>query len=222
MPSTLLTTYWDQLYQHQVPEQANWYQPRATAALQLLATTGLSFDAPVLDVGSGHSPFLTELLAQGYTNLIATDCSATALDQHRRQLPAEQAAHVLWVVDDVTAPQYVHVLDPVLLWHDRGTLHGLLSPLQIRAYRRLLDHMLTAQGWALLGVRLPTADTPTDGGLLLHPYDAASLAELLGENYVLQRTIEEMHFTPQGEMQPYLYALFRRDDTTRTGPWQRL
>jgi hypothetical protein len=220
MAPTPRTTYWEQLYQHLSPEQVSWYEPQATTSLQLLTRTSLSFDAPILDVGSGHSPFLTQLLARGYVNLIAADCSATALDQHRQQLPAEQAERVLWVVDDVTDSQYLHVLDPVMLWHDRGTLHGLLTPAQVGGYRRLLDHMVMAHGWALLGVRLPGEQALSDAGLLVHPYDAAGLIALLGESYVLHQTIEEVHITPEGEPQPYLFALFRRNETSRQGAWR--
>lgn len=222
MASLLLSAYWDQWYAQADPAQASWHQERAAAALDLIARIALPFDAPLIDVGSGHSPLLTALLAQGYANVIAADISATALDQHRRSLPAEQAARVLWVVDDVTAPQHLVVLEPVVLWHDRGLLDGLLSPGQTAAYRRLLDHMVVARGWVVLGVRAPTAGTPpTNAGLLVQPYDAAGLAALLGPDYELQHTINEVHRTPQGQEQPHLYALFQRNETSRSGAWQR-
>jgi hypothetical protein len=215
MPTPLRTTYWNQLHQHLAPEQAPWYQPRATASLELLARTALPFDAPILDVGSGHSPFLTKLLDQGYFNLIATDCSVTALDQHRRGLAPAQAEQVLWVVDDLIDPHFLPALNPVLLWHDRGVLHGLLSPAEPA------DYMLAAHGWALLGVRLPAEQPLSEGGLLIQPYDAAGLGALLGESYALRHTVEELHVTPEGETQPYLYALFQRNGTSREGAWPK-
>ncbi|GAA3995470.1 class I SAM-dependent methyltransferase [Hymenobacter fastidiosus] len=221
MPPSLLTTYWDQLYAQRTPEQSSWYQPYPTVSLSLFAETGLPFDAPIVDVGSGLSPFLNELLAQGYFNLIATDCSATALDQHCRALPSAQAERVLWVVDDVTASEHLPLLDPVLLWHDRGLLHTLRSPAQIATYCRLLHHMVDAHGWVLLAVRAPTAapvSTP-DAGLLVQPYTTAEIAALLGPSYTLHTAREETHQPPQGALQPYTHVLFRRNDTRREGKW---
>lgn len=220
MTSSSLRFYWNQLYSQQAPEQASWYQPHATASLQLFSRAELPFDAPILDVGSGLSPFLNGLLAQGYTNLIATDVSATALDQHRRGLPPEQAERVLWVVDDLTDPQHLPLLDPVLLWHDRATLHGLVNSRQAATYCRLLHHMVAAHGWVLVGVRAPEADgPPSDAGLLTQPYDVASLQALLGPDFTLHCDLQEPHHTPQGQIQPYTYALFQRNATARAGTW---
>jgi hypothetical protein len=214
------TTYWENLYAYGILEQRSWYQPQALASLRLFETTALSYDAPILDVGAGHSPFLTALLERGYANLIAADCSATALHQLRQQLPEQQAGHVLWVVDDVTAPQHLFQLEPVLLWHDRGLLHGVLGAPAQAAYRRLLDYMVLAHGWVLLGVLAPTPHGPlADGGLLVQPYDVAGLAAFLGEGYALRHVFDEVHLPPQGSHQPYTYALFQRHNAPSRGLW---
>ncbi|MCR5890414.1 hypothetical protein LRS06_22055 [Hymenobacter sp. J193] len=180
----------------------------------------MPFDAPVLDVGAGVSPFLSGLLAQGYTNLIATDLSATALAEHRRQLPPAQAEHVMWVVDDLLQPQHLPLLDPVLFWHDRAVLHGFLGSAQTAAYARLLHHMVAAHGWVLLSARAPeSAVPPTEAGLLLQPYTVADLQVLLGSNYTLQAATEEVHQPLTGDAHPYTYALFQRNATCRQAPW---
>ena len=221
MTSASLINYWNTFYAHQPLEQAPWFEPHAAAALQLFARAALPFDAPVVDVGAGLSPFLDGLLRQGYTNLIATDVSATALDRHRRQLRPEVAERVLSVVDDVTAPQHLPLLDPVVLWHDRGLLHSLLSATQTQAYCRLLNHMVLAHGWVLVGVRAPQPGPPlTEAGLLVQPYDVAALGALLGTNFALRHALEQVHQTPQGEQQAYTYGLFQRNATARTGAWQ--
>lgn len=220
MSTSSSTNYWDTLYAQQRAEQASWFEQQAAASLRLFTHTDLPFDAPVLDVGSGLSPFLNGLLDQGYVNLIATDLSATALDQHRRQLSPEQGSRVLWVVDDVTAPQHLPLLNPVLLWHDRALLHGLTSAAHTQAYCRLVHHMVDAHGWVMLGVRSPQPGPPlTDVGLLIQAYDVAGLVDLLGTNYTLRHTFDEVHQTPQGQQQGYTFTLFQRNATCRTGLW---
>ncbi|NVO33121.1 SAM-dependent methyltransferase [Hymenobacter lapidiphilus] len=221
MTPSSLSNYCDTLYAQWSPEQASWFQPQAAASLRLFAHANLPFDAPIVDVGSGLSPFFDKLLTQGYVNLIATDLSATALHQHRCRLPPAQAERVLWVVDDVTAPQHLPLLDPVLFWHDRALLHGLMSASQTATYCRLLDHMVLAHGWVLLAARAPQSGPPlTDAGLLVQPYGVAELTALLGADYALQCALDEVHETPQGEKQTYTYALFQRNATSRRGAWQ--
>ena len=220
MTTSSLSNYWDTFYAQRRPEQASWFQPQAVACLRLFAHANLPFDAPILDVGSGLSPFLDELLAQGYGNLIATDLSATALHQHQCRLPPEHAERVLWVVDDVTAPQHLPLLDPVLLWHDRALLHGLMSARQTATYCRLLNHMVLAHGWVLLAARAPQPGPAlTDAGLLVQPYGVAEFTALLGADYTLRCALNEVHETPQGEKQAYTYALFQRNATSRSGAW---
>lgn len=219
MSSASQTIFWENLYAQRRPEQASWFQRQATASLRLFAEANLPFDAPVLDVGAGVSPFLSGLLAQGYMNLIATDLSATALAEHRQQLPPALAEHVMWIVDDLLQPQHLPLLDPVLFWHDRAVLHGFVCSTQTAAYARLLHYMVAAHGWVLLSARAPESGLPpTQEGLLLQPYTVSDLQDLLGPDYTLQAVVEEMHQPPAGEAHPYTYALFQRNATHRQEP----
>ncbi|GGG61723.1 class I SAM-dependent methyltransferase [Hymenobacter glacieicola] len=185
-------------------------------ALSLLACTHLALDAPILDLGAGASTFLDVLLAQGYTNLIAADLSAAALQAHRQQLAAEQVARVLWLVDDVTHPQELRLLDPILLWHDRAMLPLLGLPAQRQAYRAMLDHMVEpGHGWVLLSVELP-GPGPHPGDLPRQPYSLDELVAFLGADYALEQYRQYEQELPSGARVRSLYALFRRRQQTTT------
>ena len=187
------------------------YRPLALAPLRLLEATGLAFDAPVLHVGADDTCFVPALLDRGYANILVVDKDPAALDGFRRQLPPEQADRVLWVVDEVSNPQHVVALEPVLLWHDRTCVQQLASADQRAGYRRLLNHMVGAHGWVLLGIQRPKG-----------PTDADQLATFLGPDYSLRHILEEIHLTPPGEPSPVRYALFKRNETRRQGPWVNL
>ncbi|MBW3129423.1 class I SAM-dependent methyltransferase [Hymenobacter profundi] len=201
-----LAAHWQHTYHQQAPPTALIPAPISVA---LLAEAGLAHDAPILDVGCGVSAFLSELLAQGYRNLIATDVSATALAQHRRLLGVEKAASILWVEDDVTDPKRIAGLDPILLWHDQGLLQECTHLSQQTAYRQLLDHMLEPGGWALLAARAPAAAEQVPS----HPlqgYDAPRLAAWLGSEYRLHQHQQHDYARLFAPPQPYTYALFQR------------
>lgn len=205
-----LAERWNARYQ-QVPPLAPL--ANADSSLRLASATGLAHDAPILDVGCGTSAFLAGLLAQRYRNLLATDISATALQQHRRQLGPERADQILWLEDDITNPRQVRALQPILLWHDQGLLQEFPTVPQQAAYRRLLDHMLLPGGWLILAARAPDAAVP-EGKLT---YTAAQLAALLGEDYQVQQHFQAPYGRLTEAVQPYTYALFRRGLHPRHG-----
>lgn len=202
--------HWNARYQ-QLPPLAPLTQ--ADTSLRLIADTGLAHDAPILDVGCGTSAFLAGLLAQRYGNLLATDISATALQQHQRQLGAEQADRILWLEDDILNPRQLRTLEPILLWHDQGLLQEFTKVPQQAAYRQLLDHMLLPGGWLLAATLAPDAASP--GGK--SAYTADQLAALLGEEYQLRRQLQAPYGRLAEPVQPYTYALFQRSLHPRRG-----
>ena len=185
----------------------------ADASLRLVAATGLPHDAPILDVGCGTSGFLAGLLEQRYRNLLATDISATALQQHRRQLGPARADQILWLEDDILNPRQVQALEPILLWHDQGLLQEFTKVPQQAAYRHLLDHMLLPGGWLILAARAPNAAAPEKKGA----YTADQLAVLLGEDYQLLQQFQAPYGHLAEPVQPYTYALFQRGLHPRHG-----
>ena len=196
------------------------YQPLAMVPLRLLEYTGLAFDAPILHVGAEAACLVLPLLERGYANHVVVDENATDLAQCQRQLPPDQAERVLWVVDDVACSGHVAALDPVLLWHDRTRVHALGTAAQCAGYRRLLNHMLSAHGWVLLGVeQAEPAGLPADtchsetSGAVTH------LVDFLGADYALRHVFEEVQLAPSSDSMPCTYALFQRNDTCRQGPW---
>lgn len=201
---------WNKRYQQFLPLAP---LTQADASLRLVAETGLAHDAPILDVGCGTSAFLAGLLDQHYRNLLATDISATALEQHRRQLGAERADRILWLEDDVTNPRQLMALKPILLWHDQGLLQELTQVPQQAAYRQLLDHMLMPGGWLILAAIAPDAASPA--GKVA--YTAGQLAALLGEEYQVRRHFQAPYGRLAEPTQPYTYALFQRGFHPRRG-----
>ena len=78
--------HWNQVYQTKGSQDVSWYQRRPELSLALIAASGLSKDAGVIDVGGGASTLIDCLLDAGYTRLAVLDVSGVVLTQTRARL----------------------------------------------------------------------------------------------------------------------------------------
>lgn len=112
--------HWGRLYATTDTQEVSWYQARPVRSLELISRTGLSRDAPILDVGGGASSLVDHLLARAYTRVGVLDLAQPALEVVKRRLGPERAAQVEWYVADVREFTSPHQWE---LWHDRAVFH---------------------------------------------------------------------------------------------------
>jgi hypothetical protein len=159
----------------------------------------------VLDVGGGDSRLVDALLARGLTCLAVLDVSGAALRRTRKRLGAA-ACGVQWIEADVagdwTAP-------PVDVWHDRAVFHFLTDGQDRARYRASLERTLKPAGTAIIATFAP-AGPPTCSGLPVARYSPETLSHEMGSAFELVDAFEEVHSTPSGTTQPFVYARFVR------------
>lgn len=204
-----MQNHWNRIYATAEITRLGWYEDVPEKSLHLIGKSGIQKHECILDAGSGASTLLDTLLDQGYSNIIAVDLSEMALERAKERLGADKSARVQWVVDDLTQPQAITRFCDVAVWHDRAVLHFLLTETQRQAYRTTLRTVLRPGGYAII------ATFSIDGakkcsGLDLYTYDAAMLAEFLGEEFQLQEHFNYTYTMPSGEPRPYVYTLFKR------------
>jgi len=184
-----------------------WYQSQATMSLQLIEATGLPASASIVDVGSGASVLVDDLLEAGYSDITCVDHSPIGLQVARDRLGA-RAASVDWIVADLLAWQPPRTYD---LWHDRAVLHFLLEDADVAAYRRALLAGTHPGSWLVLGVFGPEGPQMC-AGLPVCRYDDERVDALLGADFTrIERTLVD-HVRPDGDTQQYLWTLARRSD----------
>ena len=71
--------HWNNTYLNSSGDKLGWYEVDLSPTLSLISKTDLQKTARLLNVGSGSTTLIDELLAIGYSNLIATDISEVAL-----------------------------------------------------------------------------------------------------------------------------------------------
>jgi len=198
--------HWEQIYAIKPTDKLGWYTPHLSTSLHWIEALGLERDAPIIDVGGGASTLVDDLLDAGYRSLTVLDLSDKALAAAQARL-RDKAKRVTWLVGDVSSvelPRYHYAL-----WHDRAVFHFLTAAEQRQKYRDTLTHALKPGGHLLIGTFAPDAP-PKCSGLPVRRYSAEQLENALGEVFELQRHQKELHITPAGVEQMYLYCLFRK------------
>ena len=198
--------HWEQVYTTKPIEKLGWYEPHLLTSLQWIDDLRLPPDAPLIDVGGGTSTLADDLLDAGHRSITVLDISGKALTLLKSRL-GEMAGLVTWQECDITTCTLpLHYFS---LWHDRAVLHFLTQPEQQRQYREQLLKALRVNGHLILGTFALEAP-PQCSGLPVQRYSAGQLQEVLGPEFALKRQHKELHVTPGGIEQMYLYSCFQR------------
>lgn len=196
--------HWNHVHATKAPDQVSWFAPHLEASLRLIDSIALPAKANILDIGSGQSTLVDDLLARGHTEITLLDISKAAIEANRKRLgPAAQSVHFLTADITNVSLQPAH-FD---LWHDRAVFHFLTAPQDRAAYLRQLTQSLKTSGHAILATFGPQGPTRCSG-LDIIRYDAVTLHRELGSRFRLLETFTQLHHTPSGLTRQYLYCHF--------------
>lgn len=200
-------THWETIYSHKAPDQVSWYRSHLEKSLALIERAAECHAASIIDVGGGESTLVDDLLARGYENITVLDVSQTAIDVTRKRLK-EAAARVRWILGDVTTV----ILEPKAydVWHDRAVFHFLTTDQERAAYVERVAHAVRTGGHVIVGTFGPEGPTKCSG-LDVIRYDAESLHNEFGARFRLVESSKELHETPFGTKQQFLYCYCRID-----------
>jgi SAM-dependent methyltransferase len=149
-------------------------------------------------------PRVDDLLARGYNNVTVVDISNTALELAKKRIGLASRG-VFWITADITTAQLPgHTYE---VWHDRAVFHFLTTREQRARYVARVAAAVKPGGHVILGT-FGTEAPNKCSGLDVVRYDAASLHRELGEHFRLIDSLEEIHRTPSGVAQPFLYCYF--------------
>lgn len=199
--------HWEHVYSTKSATGVSWFQEHAEQSLRLIAETGVSLSATVLDVGGGASTLVDDLLAKGYASLAVLDISPAALNAAQARL-GELARRVHWLEGDITTiPLPDHAYD---VWHDRAVFHFLTSPDQRHAYVQQVLAAVKPGGHVIVSTF--AEDGPQQcSGLPVMRYSADGLHAEFGNPFELVRHEQEAHRTPSGGIQKFVYCYCRKN-----------
>jgi ubiquinone/menaquinone biosynthesis C-methylase UbiE len=202
--------HWEQVYSTKDADRVSWFQPHADLSLQLIQDIAresgvVPSDTVLIDVGGGASTLVDDLLHQGYSHLTVLDLSATALAVSQKRL-GDLAQQVTWIdanITEVTLPEHSYHI-----WHDRAVFHFLVCQQDRAAYIDVMSRALKPNGHVIIATF--TEDGATQcSGLDVVRYSVARLQRELGALFTLAHSEEELHSTPFGTIQKFIYCHFR-------------
>jgi SAM-dependent methyltransferase len=195
-------THWDKVYATKAPDAVSWYRAHLETSLALIERAASGKAASIIDIGGGESTLVDDLLLRGYRDLTVLEVSQVAFDVTKKRL-GDAARQLRWIVADVT--QASLDLGAYDVWHDRAVFHFLTERKQREAYVRQVAHAVRPGGHVIVSTFGP--DGPAKcSGLDVVRYDADSLRAEFGPRVHFVESSKELHETPFGTTQQFLYC----------------
>lgn len=195
--------HWDRIYESKSSDEPSWYQAHPLTSLRLIASTGVGKDARIIDAGGGDSLLVDRLLDQGFRDVTVIDVSTHALQRARERLGG-RARRVDWICGDVLE---FHPAETFDVWHDRAVFHFLTDAIDRAAYVRAVLKALKPGGHLIIatfGLEAP----PKCSGLDVVRYSSESLADAFGDPFELVESARQLHVTPGGVEQAFIFCRF--------------
>jgi SAM-dependent methyltransferase len=198
---TSTRAHWEGVYERKPPQEVSWYRAHLEMSLRFIERAGLAPTAPVIDVGGGASTLVDDLLGRGYDHVTVLDLSARAIEAAKARL-GERAAAVHWLVGDVTQVELAR--GGYDLWHDRAVFHFLRDEADRRRYVAAVERALKPGGHLVVATFGPQGPTRCSG-LEVASYDPDQLHAQFGDAFHRLDSATELHATPSGATQQFVY-----------------
>lgn len=194
--------HWDRVYETKGSSAVSWYQPHLERSLELIARAGLRPDARLIDVGGGASTLVDDLLDRGFADVTVVDLSERALAISRQRLGA-RGESVTWIAGDITQVELPR--GAYDLWHDRAVFHFLGDEASRAAYLARVCASVKRGGHVILATFGPEGPDKCSG-LPVMRYSPEALHAEFGAAFELEHHVEELHQTPWGATQEFVYC----------------
>lgn len=198
--------YWEQVYTTKASNSVSWFQEHADQSVRLINHTGIAKNAAIVDVGGGASNLIDDLMHEGYSDLTVLDLSAAALEVAKLRIGSHTNL-VNWLVGDITKVEFPENRFDV--WHDRAVFHFLTDPVDRKAYVEQVMHAVRPNGHVIIATFSENGPEKCSG-LPVMRYKPETLHAEFGEAFLLVNHEKELHHTPFGTVQQFIYCYCRK------------
>jgi len=117
-----LKLHWENIYSSKNEDGVSWFQEYPKISIDLIKKYSSNKSISIIDIGSGRSRILKNLIEQEYDDLTYLDISQEACFKSKISLGKKQDL-VQWHVDNVLDFKTVKNFS---IWHDRAVFHFLI------------------------------------------------------------------------------------------------
>jgi ubiquinone/menaquinone biosynthesis C-methylase UbiE len=199
-------SHWENVYASKDITEVSWFQQHPELSLQFIEQTGVDKAGQIIDVGGGASTLVDDLLANGYDNVTVLDISGAALQAAQKRL-GQLASKVTWLeasIIEVKLPENFYDV-----WHDRAVFHFLTRAEDRARYVEAVRLSVKTGGHVIVatfGLEGPLRCS----GLDVVRYSPDSLHDEFGDSFEIVDTTSELHHTPFGAEQKFIYCYCRK------------
>jgi ubiquinone/menaquinone biosynthesis C-methylase UbiE len=199
-------THWENVYQTKSDHQVSWYREHLDNSLQMILNTEVDKTAAIIDVGGGSSTLADDLLDHGYADVSVLDISAAALLKSKARL-GSRADKIEWIEADITKITLPE--NHYDVWHDRAVFHFLTDAEDRRKYVELVMRSLKPGGHIIVA-SFGENGPQKCSGLDVVRYTPETMHDEFGGAFRLVKSLNEMHETPFGTTQEFIYCYCRK------------
>ena len=197
-----LKLHWEKIYDEKNEDEVSWFQKETNESLKMILSAGIE-NPKIIDVGSGRSKLLKNLIEIGYNDLTYLDISEAALKKSKEFL-GEQSYKVRWISKDVLSFKTDEKFD---IWHDRAVFHFLNEENLIRKYIEIVEKNISESGHLIIGTFSENGPLKCSG-LDVKRYSEKVIEKLFNRSFKLIDSFFYDHVTPFNTTQNFLFSHF--------------
>ena len=197
-----LKLHWEKIYDEKKEDEVSWFQKETNESIKMIQSAGID-NPKIIDVGSGRSKLLKNLIEIGYNDLTYLDISEHALKKSKEFL-GEQSNKVRWVSKDILSFKPDGKFD---IWHDRAVFHFLNEENLIRKYIEIVEKNISESGHLIIGTFSENGPLKCSG-LDVKRYSEKVIEKIFNRSFKLIDSFYYDHVTPFNTTQNFLFSHF--------------
>ena len=197
-----LKSHWEKIYDEKNEDEVSWFQKETNESIKMIQSAGIE-NPKIIDVGSGRSKLLKNLIEIGYNHLTYLDISESALEKSKEFL-GEKSNKVRWISKDILSFMTDEKFD---IWHDRAVFHFLNEENLIRKYIEIVEKNISESGHLIIGTFSENGPLKCSG-LEVRRYSEKVIEKLFNRSFKLIDSFYYDHVTPFKTNQNFLFSHF--------------
>tara|TARA_Y100000022_G_scaffold102667_1_gene88613 strand:+ start:35 stop:649 length:615 start_codon:yes stop_codon:yes gene_type:complete len=198
-------SHWENIYSSKNEDGVSWFQEYPKTSIDLIEKYAINKSISIIDIGSGRSRILKNLIENGYGNLTYLDISQEACSKSKISLGKKQDL-VQWHVENVLDFNTEYNFS---IWHDRAVFHFLISKENVEKYKQVALHNIVEGGYLILGTFSENGPEKCSG-LNVSRYSPESLKKIFNPEFKMIESFTIDHKTPFDTNQNFLFSIFKK------------
>jgi 2-polyprenyl-3-methyl-5-hydroxy-6-metoxy-1,4-benzoquinol methylase len=200
-----LKSHWENIYSSKKEDGVSWFQEHPKTSIDLIEKYSTDKSISIIDIGSGRSKILKNLIENGYDDLTYLDISQEACSKSKISLGNKQDL-VQWHVENVLD---FNTEKNFLIWHDRAVFHFLISKEDLEKYKQVALKNIVDGGYLILGTFSENGPKKCSG-LNVSRYSPESLKKIFNPEFMMIESFAIDHKTPFDTNQNFLFSIFKK------------